>query len=44
MKNFLAVIGGIVVGFFVLMIVVFVSNDLNTPELLMQKQTFVAQL
>ena len=31
MKNFLAVIGGIVVGFFVLMIVVFVSNDLNTP-------------
>ena len=31
MKNFLAVIGGIVVGFFVLMIVVFVSNDINTP-------------
>lgn len=31
MKNFLAVIGGIVVGFFVLMIVVFAFNDINTP-------------
>ena len=31
MKNFLAVIGGIVVGFFVLMIIVYVSNNANTP-------------
>lgn len=31
MKNFLAVIGGIVVGFFVLMIVVFAFNNMNTP-------------
>lgn len=29
MKNFLAVIGGIVVGFFVLMVVVYVSNTMN---------------
>lgn len=32
MKNFLAVIGGIVVGFFVLMAVVFASSMLNMPR------------
>lgn len=31
MKNFLAVIGGIVVGFIALLIIVYVSNSLNTP-------------
>ena len=33
MKNFLAIIGGIVVGFFVLMLVVFGFNKMNTPGL-----------
>ena len=31
MKNFLAVIGGIVVGIILLFVVVFVFNDINTP-------------